>query len=565
MSSFPDLPELSVQTGRTGSSVWDYRVFLCRGMSSLRKQTSDKMLANPKEVCGFRAKRLPLVLALRDLAASQYSESPSHRTLISNYQILRTFYVYCDEHLLDPTNENAVALFISWADARRQTKNPLHHYSSAIRLARMLSECTEISVDRYTIPVRLTKPRRQGNSSRDTQDLEKTFRFGQLLAATSNRLSTEAIIGPLPLEFVFEQKSLTLWAGVASDDALRALHIAKGRPAHDWRPDQSRVHKLAGGSLSERRTLVNLRIEAELAIFLAQTGMNLAQAFTLSIGRFRYQTREGGYLVKGIYKDRRHGEVAFEIFTAYRAHFEGYLKWRASIAEEGDTRLFPFSARPGDPPRQEHHCNGLRRLCKQAGIEYVGARDLRCTRVNYFLRRSDDLKLTADVAQHSADVLMNYQRPHHQRAATELTSFWNDLGSTMLSAGAGTCSGSPQPMAPRPGQPIPDCRSAAGCLFCLDHRDEMSLDYAWSLVSYRHLKSIELATYPPAIRKLQAPTPPEIVIASLSEKLRMMSQHHHNGPKFVREAEERAMEGEFHPRWSQVINAAESYHDTIDL
>lgn len=566
MTRFADLPELSVKTDRIGGTVWDYRVFLCRGMSSVRKQTADKMLKNPAQVRGFRAARLPLVLALKDYAKAQYGESPSHSTFVGNYQVLRWFYVYCDKHDLDPTAVNVVDIFIAWAEDHRNGKQPIYHYSSATRLVRMLSEATDISGDRFKIPARLIKPPRKGNGSRvDTQNLEKTFRFGELMCVVSNLLTTETIMGPLPLKFGFGERMLELWAGVASDDALRAVHVAKGRPEQEWRPDQNRIQTLAAAPLAARRTLVNLRIEAELAIFLAQTGMNLAQAFMLSIGRFRYRTREGGYLIKGIYKDRRGGEVAFEIFQAYRRHFEQYLKWRDLIADANDMRLFPFAIRPGDPPRQEHHSSGLRRLCEQAGIAYIGARELRCTRVNYFLRRSDDPVLTAAVAQHSVGVLMGYQRPHHQRAATEITGFWNDVGSSLLSAGPGTCSGSPRPMPARVGRPVPDCRSAAGCLFCLDHRDEMSLDYAWSLVTYRYLKSLELAAYLPTRQTSPEPTTPEIVITTLSEKLNQMRLKNEHGPQLVQEAEDRVMEGDFHPRWSAIINAAESYHDKNDL
>ncbi|KLD71238.1 hypothetical protein [Xanthomonas pisi] len=566
MTKIADLPELSVKTDRFGDTAWDYRVFLCHGMSSMRKQTADKMLKKISQVRSFRAARLSLVLALRDYAKAQFDESPSHRSFVSNYQVLRNFYVYCDEHGLDPTAMNIVDIFIDWSEDRRSNKHPKYHYSIASRLSRMLSEITDISVDRFRIPARLISPSPRANSGRvDTQNLAKTFLFGELVSSISSLLSTENITGPLPLKFGFVDKTLELWSGIPSDDALRATHASKGHPEHEWQPDQHRIRTLAAGSLAARRTLVNLRIEAELAIFLAQTGMNLAQAFTLSVGRFRYRTRDGGYLVKGIYKDRRGGEVAFEVFKAYRRHFERYLKWRTCIAEADDPRLFPFAIRPGDPPRQEHHSNGLRRLCQQAGIAYIGARELRCTRVNYFLRRSDDFVLTAAVAQHSVGVLMSYQRPNHQRAATEVTGFWNHVGSPLMSAGTGSCSGSPQPMPARPGQPVPDCRSVAGCLFCLDHRDEMSLDYAWSLVSYRYLKSLELAAYPPTREKSSEPTTPEIVITVLSEKLKQMCLQHVEGSKLVQEAEDRAIEGDFHPRWSDIINAAESYHDTTDL
>lgn len=566
MTRLEELPELSIKTDRIGATPWDYRVFLCHGMSSVRKQSADKMLRNAAQVRGYRAARLPLVLALRENAEEKYGESPSHRTFVGNYQILRNMYAYCDAHNLDITAANAVDIFIAWSDDQRSKLEPKYHYSSASRLARMLSDVTEIDGDRFRIPARLIKPPREKNwTQSDIQNLEETYRFGGLMRLVSDHFTTDTITGPLPLQLCFGDKTLELWGGVPTESSLKSRHLSKGRPAEEWQPDAYRVKTLAAGTLSARRVLVNLRIEAELAIFIAQTGMNLAEAFDLCAGKFRYKTREGGYLVKGVFKDRRGGEVAFDIFKAYRPHFEKYLKWRNSVADAADERMFPFASRPCDPIRQEHHTNGLRRLCQMAEIAYVGARELRGTRVNYFLRRSDDPVLTASVAQHSVNTLMGYQRPHHQRAAREISGFWNDMASSSQSAGPGTCNGSLEPMPTRANQPAPDCRSAAGCLFCFDHRDEMSLDYAWSLVSYRHIKATELAAYPPTKNASSELTAPEIVIHALSEKLSHMRAQCDDGMKYVQEAEDRVLEGDFHPRWSALIDAVETYYDTPDL
>ena len=208
MTRLADLPVLDVKTNRIGGTVWDYRVFLCRGMSNVRKQTADKMLKNPAQVDGFRATRLPLVLALRDQAETQFDESPSHRTFVSNYQTLRDFYGYCDQHDLDPMAKNIVDLFIDWAEGRRSSKQPMYHYTSATRLVRMLSEVTDIRSDRFKIPARLVKPPGRGNRGRvDAQDLEKTFRFGELMTVVSTILSTETIMGPLPLKFRFGERT----------------------------------------------------------------------------------------------------------------------------------------------------------------------------------------------------------------------------------------------------------------------------------------------------------------------------------------------------------------------
>lgn len=51
---------------------------------------------------------------------------------------------------------------------------------------------------------------------------------------------------------------------------------------------------------------------------------------------------------------------------------------------------------------------------------------LRNSRVNRLLRRSGDLELTAEMAQHAEQTLLGiYERPSQQRAMGEIMRFWN--------------------------------------------------------------------------------------------------------------------------------------------
>jgi hypothetical protein len=120
-----------------------------------------------------------------------------------------------------------------------------------------------------------------------------------------------------------------------------------------------------------RHPLFNLRIEAELLIFIAQTGMNLAQANQLTVGKFTYQSYEEGYKVRRIYKNRRQGEVEFTVYSEYRIHFETYLKWRSAILEGlDDERLFPLTT-PGRrrAPDASPHFASIRKRCQLAGVQ----------------------------------------------------------------------------------------------------------------------------------------------------------------------------------------------------
>jgi hypothetical protein len=113
---------------------------------------------------------------------------------------------------------------------------------------------------------------------------------------------------------------------------------------------------------------VNLRIEAELLILIAQTGMNLTQAANLKLGRFSYQSHLNGYQVRRLYKNRRKGEVEFEIYSAYRDHFERYLAWCRELLPNDDTnRLFPFVVLRGEPIAHSRDFILVRRQCRQLG------------------------------------------------------------------------------------------------------------------------------------------------------------------------------------------------------
>src|SRR5690606_7468092 len=110
-------------------------------------------------------------------------------------------------------------------------------------------------------------------------------------------------------------------------------------------PQQSKITPAceADGSVtmeqlrSHRRSAINIKTEAELLIFISQTGMNLEQALNLKIQEFHIPTwsRDGsGKVPVKAYKARKQGEVLFEIFPAYREHFIRYLDFRKNVIDD---------------------------------------------------------------------------------------------------------------------------------------------------------------------------------------------------------------------------------------
>ena len=167
------------------------------------------------------------------------------------------------------------------------------------------------------------------------------------------------------------------------------------------------------------------------------------------------------------------------------------------------------------------HFVAFRQLFEAHGLAWVTPRELRNTRVNWLLRRSGDPELTADMAQHTREVLKDqYERPSQQRAMVEVARFWSkhdpikqkDLKASVISS---SCNGDPESVADRPGGIVePNCVNPSGCLWCKHHRDVDSEDYIWSISSFRHLKTIEAS-----MTLSREEVPSDVVVDRLSEKL----------------------------------------------
>lgn len=312
----------------------------------------------------------------------------------------------------------------------------------------------------------------------------------------------------------------------------------------------------------DRRDKVNLRILAELEMFIGQTGMNLAQAQGLQLKNFSYSSDIDGYKVRE-YKHRRGGVVLFEVFSEYRSHFERYLEWRRGLFPNED-RIFPV-IRDGARLDAQLTFALIKTACKMAGVAWVSPRMLRGTRVNWLLRRSGDPGMTAEMSQHSEEVLLTvYEIPSQQRATSEITRFWhrNDpalAGTAALPAVApGECDGKPKVVPDKPESASePDCTRPSGCLWCEHHRDIDTFGYVWSLACFRHLKTLELSNTPLTKNGSKVIHPAKHVIEKLSEKLTWFRESNDKRREWVEESLARVEEGRYHEGWSYLIEDME--------
>lgn len=480
---------------------------------------------------------------------------------------LREFFTWVDDSGKNISLDSVERVYIEWTDYLLQRQrvvgdvSEIHIYQSAVAVAKIFDAVLELR-NGLLVKTRIWRPRRQKkilSPMADKQNLEQTFLFGHALLDIANALSKDVIRGAMPVVIRFRTgQIIEEWLKIKPLESLRTLRETV-KPSTKKATLAKRSAWEADTSVRTRHPLINLRIECEMLIFIAQTGMNLEQAYKLKISKFRYQSHLDGYQVYRVYKDRRHGEVAFEIFSEYRILFERYLSWRAEFFPDADTELlFPLvtAGRDGSPPA----FSMVLKYCRKLGIRFVYSRTLRKTRINWILRNSHDPKMTAEMHAHAQETLIrHYEQPSLQVAMVEISRFHASTDPAIVPPGPGVCVDaipSIDPNAPN-SAPEPDCISPAGCLFCIHQRDIDSEDHVWSLASYCYLKTLELARYRPA-RKSRIPHPAMIVIERITEKLRYFEKSSETRRLWVREALARVEEGNYHQRWDGFIQLMEA-------
>lgn len=515
--------------------------------------------------------RLPLLERLHDDLSGTIAGGGSRASVKATIYALRQFYSWADMVGRCPRLDTVEQDFVAYSEHllhRARVVGDLKEdgaYEYAVEVARILSSVLDLKIG-LLARTRISRPKLQKavlGTRADKQNLEQTFAFGAALLDISDALTVERIRGSLPVNITFRSgETLEEWCLLDPPDRVKVLDPEYPRASERRKALKRRAAWESDVSARTRFSVINLRIEAELLIFIAQTGMNLTQAQRLKAGSFRYQSHNDGLKVYRVYKGRRGGEVEFEIYSEYRTIFERYLTWRKDVfPADDDGLLFPFVVVPGRSRSPHQLCSfqAVEKKCKQLGIGFFRPRSLRKTRVNWLLRRSRDVEQTAEMAQHSQETLLRaYAQPHHQIAAAEISRFHQKTDPNIAMPGSGVCvdqSPSPVPDAP-PEAPAPDCTGPAGCLFCVHQRDIDSQDHTWSLTTYRHFKSLELARYrPPAGGS--APHPAMASIDRITAKLTHLGASSEVRASWVREAAARVDEGDYHPKWDGFIQLME--------
>lgn len=563
-----NLTLLNVDYGST-ESTWDLKPLLFFGGSrcNIRKVNAK---IDQGQLGELQATRLVLVIRFHEILSAKLESGVSRYTVRGKFQQLRVFYQWGDEKGYNLDINNVAKRYIEWTEHLLNRTRFLREISekSAFSLASGVGSLIEETIDTtgLTIRSRARRPILKKSvlgTKADKQHLSETFNFGRFLIAISEALTAEKVFGRLPLVITLDdEKKLEEWSGLRPDSEDLNTPSARNSSHYYKKVLERRERWQTDQTWRTRYPLINLRIEAELLIFISQTGINLSQAQSLTRGNFRYASHNEGYLVKRAYKSRAGGEVEFEIYSEYRVFFERYLRWLDTVfSADDDERLFPLKSPKYMSNRTLHSFERIRDRCNDIGIMYVGPRELRKTRTNWLIRKSGDLTLVAEMAQNTTNTLMNsYEMPHHQLATVEITNFNSKQSKELRAPGPGLClKPKGDVVSSSAGNSLePNCISPAGCLFCTHQRDIESFDHIWSLKTYQRYQAELLLTYrvisSAAEDKL---SPAERTISQISERLKAFSELGEKHRAWVEESTERVTEGDYHPQWEMFIRILE--------
>jgi len=520
--------------------------------------------------------RVELLIAVKEALETRLVSGQSERSISSYMSSILAFFRFLEDHhhpfSLTRLESHYLAfaehLFIA-AHKKPATLKMATAYGSAAMLSGVFGEVLDIHGSARLINrTRLKAPhttKKAASKAAEKQSLENTFKLGNFLVDLKAGLSVEAVLGPLPI-------TIPMRPGLVTSDQIRLCAIRKdpkwlSLPKDQWTDGQKKRHRammrvrepVSHIQGTYRWYFVNLRVQAEFLLFIAQTGMNVAQAKALGRSSLKYRPMGDSWQVR-CYKGRRQGEVSFRIYQSYKPHLEQYRSFINHFFPESEF-LFPQFDDCGQESQTRAALNlqGFRSFIKGMSVPWVPPSALRNTRVNWLLRRSSDIDLTAEMAQHTREVLRDhYERPSQQRAMGEITRFWHKHDPIQQSALtdsliASQCNGRPEGAEDKPASVVePNCVNPSGCLWCVHRRDIDSGDYVWSLASMRHLKSIEASATP-----ARETVPADEAVARLSMMMEWYRSSSSDRRQWVEEAEQRIEEGHYHPNWSPIIEFLE--------
>lgn len=541
-------------------AAFDLRAFLYKGVAGLGRRRAQSKLESG-QLGRPLMERLPLLQAIHQRwQAGVRSNSLSRATIATEWQGLADFVAFADRSDSKLTPGNVERTYLAWGAhvAARSGVSGGVKYAQAMNVARVICPATDLTAKRLLWKTKIIKPKKCGASGAK-ENLKDTGVFIQLMLETIRQLPVEVIRGPLPAMLRFGETEYPIDCRFRRFKPIDSLK--QQDPYFLKKAKEARERNSRDTSNRKRAQLINLRLEAEMLVFINQTSCNLTQALQLTGGKFRYQS-DGDYVWIRPWKMRARHAVELRINKGYRPWFEAFLKWREAIFPGDPEGLtFPFIISDGDMAmrRTSYTFNQARRLCKALGRPFVSSMQHRKTVGNFVKRRADRQMAAELLSNDSRTFQEHYEEPDHQRGAAELVHFFDTLeGMVGEAVGPGGCQeGKPTPLqdAP-PAAPKPDCEGGAGCLFCLKNRDLRSFDHAWNLASFHHLKLLEFNADRTSL-SLKGNHPVLLTAERAAAKLDAMACEDAECSEWVAEARLRVQEGRYHLHYIENFEALE--------
>lgn len=252
----------------------------------------------------------------------------------------------------------------------------------------------------------------------------------------------------------------------------------------------------------QRKRLGLNALKTFLILFLAQTGMSLAQAFSLPWSD-QYDVSTTNQNFRTIKYRASNKVVFFELPVSFMPRFREYLELRKFILSNQTCDYLFFSMGSngsGLPSKLEnlelgHIYNMLRRL--DPDIQDIKSRQWRAAKSDWLLRNTDP-STTALILQNSEKtVLAHYAAGSETAQIEEVGSFLNKVSEMVIDKGqvveggvdraVGYCSSYGAPKIVKRPTPIqPDCKVPEGCFFCEKYRVHADETDVRKLISCRY-------------------------------------------------------------------------------
>lgn len=332
---------------------WDLSMLLYRGGASARRDEVWDLI-DARKLGDPLPERLELVQRIHEVINDRLDCGGSPHTVNSTVERARYLFGWAELAGHPLTLDTIEATYLCWTDALDHRCRVACNLSqrSAYQTAALIGKVLDRALGRLApliLTTRLSRPPQRKTArgvQAEKQNLQDTFAFGHFMQDICDGLPIDVVLkSPLPVRIPLRMGGeLVHWSGYPAYKARMKLNDrilnTPQRRYHAKNSDECWATFESDGTLRTRYPLANLRIIAELHMFIGQTGMNLAQAHQLKLRHFWYASHLDGYQVKDR-KLRRGGEVLFEIYREYKPHFERYLAWSQELFPDSDL-LFPL-------------------------------------------------------------------------------------------------------------------------------------------------------------------------------------------------------------------------------